>query len=130
VCHLWGFSRMKCSKCKLQGYNKNNCPACKEKAEKRLNQLLEILPTQTVFVALTYFVLSQELQKLGTGADILGTGGDLTALKSPDPGIFLGGMASLIYETKKEDKLSWVDDLFKFVEAGTGKGQGLVGPVF
>ena len=121
---------MKCSKCKLQGYNKNNCPACKEKAEKRLTQLLEILPTQTVFVGLTYFVLSQELQKLGTGADILGTGGDLTALKSPDAGIFLGGMASLIYETKKEDKLSWVDDLFKFVEAGTGKGESLVSPIF
>ena len=118
---------MKCSNCKLQGYNKRNCPACKDKNEKKLNRLLDLLPTETVFVALTYFVLSQELQKLGSGPDILGTAGDLRALKSPDAGIFLGGMASVIYETKKEDKLSWVDDLFKFVEATT-KGESLVPP--
>ena len=110
---------MKCSNCKLQGYNKGNCPACKDKNEKKLNRLLDLLPTQTAFVALTYFVLSQELQKLGSGPDILGTLGDLKALKSPDAGIFLGGMASVIYETKKEDKLSWVDDLLKFAEGSS-----------
>ena len=120
---------MKCSKCKLQGYNKRNCPACKEKTEKKLNRLLDLLPTETVFVALTYFVLSQELQKLGSGPDILGTAGDLRALKSPDAGIFLGGMASVIYETKTEDKLSWVDDLIGFVEKTTGNGEGFVGPI-
>jgi len=120
---------MKCSKCKLQGYNKSNCPACKEKTEKKLNRLLDLLPTDTVFVALTYFVLSQELQKLGSGPDILGTAGDLRALKSPDAGIFLGGMASIIYETKTEDKLSWVDDLIGFVEKTTGNGEGFVGPI-
>jgi len=120
---------MKCSKCKLEGYNKRNCPACKEKREERFNRLLDLLPTETVFVALTYFVLSQELQKLGSGPDVLGTLGDLKALKSPDAGIFLGGMASVIYETKTEDKLSWVDDLLNFVEASK-KGESLLGPVF
>ena len=120
---------MKCSKCKLPGYNKSNCPACKEKTEKKLNRLLDLLPTETVFVALTYFVLSQELQKLGSGPDILGTAGDLRALKSPDAGMFLGGMASIIYETKTEDKLSWVDDLIGFIEKTTGDGEGFVGPI-
>jgi len=38
-------------------------------------------------------------------------------------------MASIIYETKTEDKLSWVDDLIGFVEKTTGNGEGFVGPI-
>jgi hypothetical protein len=95
---------MKCSNCKLEGYNKNNCPNCKEKEEERLNRLLEILPTETFFIALTYFSLSQVIQKskkemFGVELpDLLGTGGDLYALKNNNPGIVLGGMLSLAFE--------------------------------
>jgi len=89
---------MKCSVCKLEGYNKNNCPNCKEKQEERFNRLLEILPLQTVFVSLAYFSLSQTIQKQGSVTDLLGTTGDLAALKHPNAGIALGGMLSLAYE--------------------------------
>ena len=89
---------MKCSNCKLEGYNKNNCPNCKEKQEERFNRLLEILPLQTVFVSLAYFSLSQTIQKQGSVTDLLGTTGDLAALKHPNAGIALGGMLSLAYE--------------------------------
>ena len=99
---------MKCSVCKLEGYNKNNCPRCKEKNEEKINRLLEILPTETVFVALSYVSLSQLLQKTGTAADLLGTGSDLLALKHPDAGIFLGGIMSLGYESLSED---WLNQL-------------------
>ena len=95
---------MKCSNCKLSGYNKNNCPRCKEKTEEKINRMLEILPTKTIFIALAYFSLSQAIQRsekefLGVKLpDFLGTGGDLLALKSGDAGIILGGMLSLFYE--------------------------------
>ena len=104
---------MKCSLCKLEGYNKNNCPRCKEKNEEKINRLLEILPTETVFVALSYVSLSQLLQKTGTAADLLGTGSDLLALKHPDPGIFLGGIMSLGYESLSED---WIAQLMGMLE--------------
>jgi len=89
---------MKCSNCKLEGYNKNNCPNCKEKNEERFNRLLEILPTETAFVSLAYFSLSQAIQKQGSVTDLLGTAGDLAALKHPNAGIALGGMLSLLFE--------------------------------
>jgi len=89
---------MKCSNCKLEGYNKNNCPRCKEKTEERFNRLIEILPTKTVFVSLAYFSLSQAIQKQGSVTDLLGTAGDLAALKHPNAGIALGGMLSLLVE--------------------------------
>jgi hypothetical protein len=89
---------MKCSNCKLEGYNKNNCPRCKEKNEERFDRLLEILPTETVFVSIAYFSLSQTIQKRRPLLDFAGTAGDLLALKSPNAGIVLGGMLSLAYE--------------------------------
>jgi len=109
---------MKCSNCKLEGYNKNNCPNCKEKNEERINRLLEILPLKTVFVALAYVSLSQLLQKQGPVADLLGTGGDLIALKSPDAGIFLGGMASLAVEQAADgfDIVNWFEEQAKAFE--------------
>jgi len=101
---------MKCSVCKLQGYNRNNCPRCKEKNEERFNRLLEILPTETVFVSLAYFSLSQAIQKQGEDPtfgekvkDFLGSTGDLAALSHPNAGIALGGMLSLAYEGAKGD---------------------------
>jgi len=99
---------MKCSVCKLEGYNKNNCPRCKEKNEERFNRLLEVLPIKTFGVALTYFLLSRTIQAskkelFGVALpDLLGTGGDLYALKSPSAGIVLGGMLSLGYEAAIE----------------------------
>ena len=89
---------MKCSNCNLDGYNKNNCPRCKEKNEQKFNRLLEILPTETLFVSIAYFSLSQTIQKQGTVTDLLGTAGDLAALKHPNAGIALGGMLSLAFE--------------------------------
>ena len=94
---------MKCSNCKLEGYNKNNCPNCKEKNEERFNRLLEILPTETLFISIAYFSLSQTIQKQGTVTDLLGTAGDLAALKHPNAGIALGGMLSLAFEGGKGD---------------------------
>ena len=93
---------MKCSNCKLEGYNKNNCPNCQEKNEERINRLIEILPTETVFVSLAYFSLSQTIQKQGPLSDFAGSGGDLLALRSPNAGIVLGGMLSLAYEAGTE----------------------------
>ncbi len=93
---------MKCSNCKLEGYNKNNCPRCKEKNEERFDRLLEILPTETVFVSIAYFSLSQTIQKRRPLLDFAGTAGDLLALKSPNAGIVLGGMLSLAYEAGTE----------------------------
>ena len=99
---------MKCSNCNLDGYNKNNCPRCKEKNEQKFDRLLEILPTETVFVSLAYFSLSQTIQKQGEDPtfgekvkDFLGSTGDLAALKHPNAGIALGGMLSLAYEGAK-----------------------------
>jgi len=89
---------MKCSNCNLDGYNKNNCPRCKEKNEQKFDRLLEILPTETLFVSIAYFSLSQTIQKQGTVTDLLGSVGDLAALKHPNAGIALGGMLSLAYE--------------------------------
>jgi len=94
---------MKCSNCKLEGYNKNNCPRCKEKNEERFDRLLEVLPLQTAFVSLAYFSLSRTIQKQGTVTDLLGTAGDLAALKHPNAGIALGGMLSLAYEGVSKD---------------------------
>jgi len=93
---------MKCSNCKLEGYNKNNCPRCKEKNEERFDRLLEILPTETVFVSLAYFSLSQTIQKRRPVLDFAGSVGDLAALRSPNAGIVLGGMLSLAYEAGTE----------------------------
>ena len=101
---------MKCSNCKLEGYNKNNCPNCQEKNEERINRLIEILPTETVFVSLAYFSLSQTIQRsdkemFGVAIpDLLGTGGDLYALKSPNAGIVLGGMLSLAFEASRGEE--------------------------
>jgi len=101
---------MKCSNCKLEGYNKNNCPGCKEEKEERFDRLLEILPTETVFVSLAYFSLSRTIQKQGENPtfgekvkDFLGSTGDLAALNHPNAGIALGGMLSLAYEGAKGD---------------------------
>jgi len=103
---------MKCSNCNLDGYNKNNCPRCKEKNEERFDRLLEILPTETLFVSIAYFSLSQTIQKQGTVTDLLGTAGDLAALKHPNAGIALGGMLSLAYEGVSENgfDFSFADD--------------------
>lgn len=106
---------MKCSNCKLEGYNKNNCPNCKEKEEERINRLLEILPTETVFVSIAYFSLSQAIQKQGTVTDLLGTAGDLAALKHPNAGIALGGMLSLAYEGTTEGWVAWIEEQFSKV---------------
>tara|TARA_Y100000310_G_scaffold190138_1_gene190098 strand:+ start:35 stop:436 length:402 start_codon:yes stop_codon:yes gene_type:complete len=113
---------MKCSKCKLVGYNKNNCPKCKEKQEEKFNRMLEILPFETAFVSIAYFSLSQAIQKQGTVADLLGSAGDLAAIKHPNAGIALGGMLSLVYEGVKEDTFqdaaTWLEDQFgKIVKA-------------
>lgn len=94
---------MKCSNCNLDGYNKNNCPRCKEKNEQKFDRLLEVLPTETLFVSIAYFSLSQTIQKQGTVTDLLGTAGDLAALKHPNAGIALGGMLSLAYEGVSTD---------------------------
>ena len=102
---------MKCSNCNLDGYNKNNCPRCKEKNEVKFDRLLEILPTETLFVSIAYFSLSQTIQKQGTVTDLLGTAGDLAALKHPNAGIALGGMLSLAYEGVSENGFD-----FSFVE--------------
>jgi len=106
---------MKCSNCKLEGYNKNNCPRCKEKTEERINRLLEILPFETVFVSVAYFSLSQTIQKQGTVTDLLGSAGDLAALKHPNAGIALGGMLSLAYEGTTEGWAAWVEQQFSKV---------------
>jgi len=106
---------MKCSNCKLEGYNKNNCPNCQEKNEERINRLLEILPTETVFVSIAYFSLSQTIQKQGTVTDLLGTTGDLAALRHPNAGIALGGMLSLAYEGTTEGWAGWIEDQFSKV---------------
>ena len=102
---------MKCSNCKLKGYNKNNCPRCKEKQEERFNRLLEILPTETLFVALAYFSLSQTIQKQGTVTDFLGSAGDLAALTHNNSGITLGAMLSLAYEgaTETNTIIEWLE---------------------
>ena len=63
---------------------------------------MEILPTETVFVSLAYFSLSQTIQKQGPLSDFAGSGGDLLALRSPNAGIVLGGMLSLAYEAGTE----------------------------
>ena len=123
---------MKCSRCKLKGYNKNNCPACKEKTEERLNRVIDLMPTETYLIALTYFVLSQEMQKRGIASDILGTGADLMALKSPNAGIFLGGMSSALFEVAEEGFLEkTVSDLESFIDwSKKGKeGKGNVSSV-
>ena len=116
---------MKCSNCKLEGYNKNNCPNCKEKQEERFNRLLEILPLQTVFVSLAYFSLSQTIQKQGSVTDLLGTAGDLAALRHPDPGSVLGGMLSLAFEGGLGDfDLSAIEKLLDPVNIEIHKGFG------
>jgi len=104
---------MKCSNCKLEGYNKNNCPRCKEKNEERINRLIEILPTETVFVSLAYFSLSQTIQKRKPLLDFAGSAGDLLALRSPNAGIVLGGMLSLAYEAGTE---GWLEQAEGWLE--------------
>jgi len=101
---------MKCSNCNLDGYNKNNCPRCKEKNEQKFDRLLEILPTETLFVSIAYFSLSQTIQKQGTVTDLLGTAGDLAALRHPNAGIALGGMLSLAYEGTTEGWGTWLEE--------------------
>jgi hypothetical protein len=105
---------MKCSNCKLEGYNKNNCPRCKEKEEEKLNRLLDVLPFETAFVAISYVSLSQIIQKQGTVADLLGSAGDLAALKHPNAGIALGGMLSLAYEGAAGESglVEWLEEQF------------------
>jgi len=129
---------MKCSNCKLEGYNKNNCPRCKEKNEERFDRLLEILPTETVFVSLAYFSLSRTIQKQGTVTDLLGTVGDLAALKHPNAGIALGGMLSLAYEGASKDGFdfsfveNWLErqGITKGSVAGLAKGELFEGAMF
>jgi len=101
---------MKCSNCNLDGYNKNNCPRCKEKNEARFDRLLEILPTETVFVSIAYFSLSQTIQKRRPLLDFAGSVGDLAALRHPNAGIALGGMISLAYEAGEEGWLERADN--------------------
>jgi len=127
---------MKCSNCKLEGYNKNNCPNCKEKNEERINRLIEILPTETVFVSLAYFSLSQTIQKRRPLLDFAGTGGDLLALRSPNAGIVLGGMLSLAYEAGTEGWLEqaegWLErqGITKASVEGLAKGELFEGAMF
>ena len=129
---------MKCSNCKLEGYNKNNCPRCKEKNEERFDRLLEILPTETAFVSLAYFSLSRTIQKQGTVTDLLGTAGDLAALKHPNAGIALGGMLSLAYEGVSKDGFdfsfveNWLErqGITKGSVAGLAKGELFEGAMF
>jgi hypothetical protein len=122
---------MKCSKCKLQGYNKNNCPRCKEKDEEKFNRLLEILPFETAFIALAYVSLSQAIQKQGTVSDLLGSAGDLAALKHPNAGIALGGMLSLAYEGAAGESglVEWLEGQLEagkgFYEAATDPSKSL-----
>jgi hypothetical protein len=125
---------MKCSNCKLEGYNKNNCPRCKEKEEERMNRLLGILPFETAFVAISYVSLSQIIQKQGTVSDLLGSAGDLAALKHPNAGIALGGMLSLAYEgaAGESSLVEWLEEQFAagktLYEAATDPSKSLVGP--
>jgi len=109
---------MKCSNCNLDGYNKNNCPRCKEKNEQKFDRLLEILPTETLFVSLAYFSLSQTIQKRRPILDFAGSVGDLAALRSPNAGIVLGGMLSLAYEAGEE---GWVERAEGWFEEQLGK---------
>ena len=104
---------MKCSNCNLDGYNKNNCPRCKEKNEQKFDRLLEILPTETIFVSLAYFSLSQTIQKRRPLLDFAGSVGDLAALRSPNAGIVLGGMLSLAYEAGEE---GWIEQAEGWLE--------------
>ena len=125
---------MKCSNCKLEGYNKNNCPRCKEKEEEKLNRLLEILPFETAFVAISYVSLSQLIQKQGTVSDLLGSAGDLAATRHPHAGIALGGMLSLAYEGAAGESglVEWLEEQFAagktLYEAATDPSKSLVGP--
>ncbi len=125
---------MKCSNCKLEGYNKNNCPRCKEKEEEKLNRLLDILPFETAFIAISYVSLSQVIQKQGTVSDLLGSAGDLAALKHPNAGIALGGMLSLAYEgaAGESSLVEWLEKQFEagkgLYEAATDPSKSLVGP--
>jgi len=125
---------MKCSNCKLEGYNKNNCPRCKEKEEEKLNRLLDILPFETAFIAISYVSLSQIIQKQGTVSDLLGSAGDLAALKHPNAGIALGGMLSLAYEgaAGESSLVEWLEKQFEagkgLYEAATDPSKSLVGP--
>jgi len=118
---------MKCSKCKLQGYNKNNCPECKEKEEEKFNRLLDVLPFETAFIAISYVSLSQLIQKQGTVADLLGSAGDLAALRHPNAGIALGGMLSLAYEGAAGESglVTWLEEQF---EAGKGLYEAATDP--
>jgi len=104
---------MKCSNCNLEGYNKNNCPRCKEKNEQKFDRLLEILPTETLFVSIAYFSLSQTIQKRRPLLDFAGSVGDLAALRHPNAGIALGGMLSLAYEAGEEGWLERADKWFE-----------------
>jgi hypothetical protein len=125
---------MKCSNCKLEGYNKNNCPRCKEKEEEKLNRLLDVLPFETAFIAISYVSLSQIIQKQGTVSDLLGSAGDLAALKHPNAGIALGGMLSLAYEgaAGESSLVEWLEKQFEagkgLYEAATDPSKSLVGP--
>jgi len=118
---------MKCSKCKLKGYNKNNCPECKEKEEEKFNRLLDVLPFETAFIAISYVSLSQLIQKQGTVADLLGSAGDLAALRHPNAGIALGGMLSLAYEGAAGESglVEWLEGQF---EAGKGLYEAATDP--
>jgi hypothetical protein len=125
---------MKCSNCKLEGYNKNNCPRCKEKEEEKLNRLLDILPFETAFIAISYVSLSQIIQKQGTVTDLLGSAGDLAATRHPNAGIALGGMLSLAYEgaAGESSLVEWLEKQFEagktLYEAATDPSKSLVGP--
>jgi len=121
---------MKCSNCNLDGYNKNNCPRCKEKNEVKFDRLLEILPTETVFVSIAYFSLSQTIQKRRPVLDFAGSLGDLAALKHPNAGIALGGMLSLAYEAGEEGLLeqigTWLEKQAETVGIIKGSVESLV----
>ena len=85
------------------------------KEEEKLNRLLDILPFETAFIAISYVSLSQVIQKQGTVSDLLGSAGDLAALKHPNAGIALGGMLSLAYEgaAGESSLVEWLENNLK-----------------
>ena len=66
-----------------------------------------------LFIAISYVSLSQVIQKQGTVSDLLGSAGDLAALKHPNAGIALGGMLSLAYEgaAGESSLVEWLEKL-------------------
>ena len=77
---------------------------------------------------------TQVIQKQGTVSDLLGSAGDLAALKHPNAGIALGGMLSLAYEgaAGESSLVEWLEKQFEagkgLYEAATDPSKSLVGP--